>query len=232
MNKIKKNNKIIPLVINILILIVLIFSLFSILRVYLPILWAEIVYAYNNVFNEDYKRNLEYLRNLAKEKTNNEVLLYAVNKIPEPADRDFSIIINKINVNKKVIKNVDISNQQEVENALKQGIAWAKGTAEPGEFGNSLIFSHSASNDWNMQIYNAQFTLLNKLEYDDFFTIVYKDRQMDFIVFDKQIVEPNDTSYINAIADDRIVTLQTCYPPGSDSKRLLVRGRLFAMELK
>lgn len=230
-NTIKKNN-LIKLLINSIVLVILLISLFSILRIYLPIFWAEVVYAYNNIFNHEYRQNLEYLRNIPKKYSHNDILLYPVNKIPEPADRDFSIIIPKINVNRKVIKNVDISNELEVEDALKQGIAWAKGTVEPGEWGNSLIFSHSASNTWNMARYNAEFTLLNKLELDDFFTIFYKDRQLDFIVFDKQILDPDDKSYITAIADGRIVTLQTCYPPGNDTKRLIVRGRLFAMELK
>lgn len=213
-------------------LFVLVYSLFNILSVYLPIVWAEVKYSYSSLFDESYKSRLRKLSGYVRNLTNkNEILSRPLNDLVNPVDRDFAIVIPKISVNKKVIP-VDISDKNEVEIALKQGIGWAKGTAEPGEFGNSLIFSHSASNNWNMLRYNAEFTLLNKLETDDIFTIFYRGRQMDFIVFNKEIVPPEDRSYITSVAEGRLVTLQTCYPPGSDANRLLVRGRLIAMEIK
>ncbi|BDQ04810.1 MAG: hypothetical protein KatS3mg084_0328 [Candidatus Dojkabacteria bacterium] len=208
----------------------MIISLLVILVLYGPIMWHEILYAYDNVFNEDYKKRLIVANDVPKLLKESEILLEPVNPIPEPVDRDFSVIIPKINVNKKVIKDVDITDEVAVQEALKQGIGWARGTVEPGQYGNSLLFSHSSRNVWDIPRYNAEFTLLNKLEFDDLFTVVYQGRQYDFIVFEKTIVDPDDVSYVTGAADGRIVTLQTCHPPGSNKQRLIVRGRLIAMQ--
>ncbi len=205
-------------------------SLIVILVVYGPIMWYEILYAYDNVFNEDYKKRLVVASDIPKLVKDSEILLKPVNPIPEPVDPEFSVIIPKINVNKKVIKEVDITDEVAVAEALKHGIGWAKGTVEPGQYGNSLLFSHSSRNVWDIARYNAEFTLLNKLELDDIFTVVYQGRQYDFIVFEKTIVNPDDISYVTGAAEGRIVTLQTCHPPGSNAQRLIVRGRLIAMQ--
>lgn len=207
-----------------------IISLGVILTSYGPLLWQEIRYSYNVLFNESYKQKLAVARNIPTRIKSQEILLEPVNPIPVPEDEEFSIIIPKINLNKRVISNVDLTNEQEVAEALKHGVGWAKGTVEPGDFGNSLLFSHSARNIWDIARYNSEFTLLDKLQIDDIFTVVYKGRQYDFIVFEKKTVPANDTSYLTSVAEGRIVTLQTCHPPGSNTNRLLVRGRLIAMQ--
>lgn len=168
--------------------LVLISCFLIICIVYGLLLWNEIVYSYNLVFNDEVKNSTTLSRDLPKRVTIGEdILLKPVIKIPEPEDKDFSIIIPKINVNKKVIPNVDITNNKEVKEALSKGVWWAKGTVEPGEFGNSLIFSHSSSNIWDIWQYNSIFSLLDKLVLDDMFSVVYKGRQYDFIVFEKKL---------------------------------------------
>lgn len=213
--------------------VVFITSLVVVLIVYGPLIWSEVVYSYNTVFNDNVKNSVVTTSDLPKRVTmGQEVLLKPVIDIPEPVDKDFSLIIPKISINKKVLPNVDLSNDAEVQEALSHGIGWAKGTVEPGEHGNSLLFAHSSRNVWDMWRYNSEFTLLDKLELDEMFSVVYKNRQYDFMVFEKKVVPANDTSYLTSVAEGRVVTLQTCYPPGSDEGRLLVRGRLIAMELK
>lgn len=228
--KVKKKTFKIRLFILYLLTFIFLFIFLTVVNVFGPILWNEIKYAYNNLFNEEYKRRIEALSNIPRKVNKDEILLEPINQVPNPIDRNFSIIIPKIDVNQKVIPNVDINNPEEVESVLKIGVGWAKGTAEPGSVGNSLLFSHSAASAWGIRAYNAQFTLLDKLQEGDLFTIFYKDRQFDFMVFNKQIVSPDDRSYITAIAEGRIVTLQTCHPPGLDTSRLLVRGRLIAVQ--
>ncbi len=201
--------------------------------VYGPLIYHEIRYSFATLYDDNVKNSGRLAKDLPiKAKNGEDILLKPIVTIPEPKDKNFSIIIPKIDLNKKVISNVNLSDENDVKNALSQGVGWAKGTVEPGQYGNSLIFAHSTRNVWDILRYNSEFSLLDKLQVDDMFSIVYDERQYDFIVFEKKVVPANDTSYLTSVADGRVVTLQTCYPPGSDSGRLLVRGRLVAMETK
>lgn len=228
--KAKKRKKIITLLTLNLICIL---SIGILLSVYGPLMYYEVKYAVASVFDEDVKNSKRYFEGLPKNITAGEsILLEPVVKIPKPKDSKFSVVIPKLNINQRVEPNVDLNNEPEVLKALEKGIGWARGTVPPGEEGNSLLFAHSTRNAWDIWRLNAEFSLLNKLENNDFFTVVYQDRQMDFIVFDKQVVSVDDKSYLTAVAQGRIVTLQTCHPPGINTQRLLVRGRLVAMEVK
>jgi LPXTG-site transpeptidase (sortase) family protein len=225
-----RRNKVVGLVALNLVCIV---CLAIILSVYGPVLYHEVRYSIASVFDEDIKNSAKYYDGLPKNVSAGEdILLEPVVKIPTPKDANFSVIIPKLGINQHVSPNVDINDSAQVEQALRGGIGWAKGTVEPGTDGNSLLFAHSTQNAWDIWKYNAEFSLLGKLEQNDFFTIVYKDRQYDFMVFEKEVVPANDTSYLTSAAKGKVITLQTCYPPGSDAKRLLVRGRLVAMEVK
>lgn len=202
----------------------------SISVVYGPLLYHEVRYAISTLYSDDVKNSKRLAQDLPiKSKSGEDILLKPVVQISTPSNKDFSIIIPKIGVNKNVVSNVNLTDENDVKNALSQGVGWAKGTVEPGQFGNSLIFSHSTRNAWDILRYNSEFTLLDKVQTDDMFTVVYQNRQYDFIVFEKKVVPANDTSYLSSVADGRVVTLQTCFPPGADSGRLLVRGRLVAM---
>lgn len=199
--------------------------------VYGPLIYQEIRYSIATLYDDTIRNSGRLADDLPKQvSSGQDILLSPVVQIPEPSSKDFSVIIPKISVNKNVVPDVNLTDENEVKNALSQGVGWARGTVEPGDFGNSLIFAHSTRNAWDILRYNSEFTLLDKLETNDFFTIVYKNRQYDFLVYEKTTVPANDTSYLTSAAEGRIVTLQTCHPPGSSKDRLLVRGRLVAME--
>ncbi|MFW5719843.1 MAG: sortase [Candidatus Dojkabacteria bacterium] len=211
----------------------LVILLILITSVYGKLMVQEIRYSFARVFDEDVKNSKKYYEGLPKDvKASQGIVLEPVVDIPEPKNRQFSIIIPKLDINENVVPEVDINNPDQVKEALKDGVGWAKGTVPPGNNGNSLIFSHSTVNSWEILRYNAVFTLMRHMEINDMFTIVYEDRQYDFLVFERKIVAANDTSYLTSAADGRVVTLQTCHPPGMDTNRLLVRGRLVAMEVK
>lgn len=143
-----------------------------------------------------------------------------------PVSTEFGIVIEKINANSKVVTNVDPGNEKEYVQALTKGVAHARGTSLPGERGNIYLFSHSTDAPWNIVRYNAVFYLLRELDKGDRVILFYQDRRYDYIVFDKQVVEPNDTSYLTNTYDQSVLTLQTCDPPGTLFKRLIVRAKL------
>lgn len=143
-----------------------------------------------------------------------------------PVDTQFGIVIEKINANARVIANVNPANEKEYSKALSQGVAHAAGTNFPGETGNIYLFSHSTDASWNIVRFNAVFYLLRELEKGDRIIVFFADRRYDYIVFDKQVVEPNDVSYLTNKYEDSVLTLQTCDPPGTLFKRLIVRAKL------
>ncbi len=147
-----------------------------------------------------------------------------------PASTDFGIVIEKIDVNSPVVPNVNSNNYTEYIKALAQGVAHAKGTAFPGAKGqannNVFLFAHSAINPIEAKKYNSVFYLLRKLEVGDRIVTFYKGTRFDYIVSDKRVVEATDTKYITNVSKDPILTLQTCDPPGSSLRRLIVTAKL------
>lgn len=139
-----------------------------------------------------------------------------------PEDPAFSLVIPKIGANAKVVSNVDPGNEEEYLEALKFGIAHAKGTQFPGESGHTFLFAHSTDYIWNIGSYNAVFYLLYKLDKGDEVNVFYKNQRYVYQVTDKAIITPEQTEYLTRTSTDEILTLQTCWPPGTTLKRLVV----------
>ena len=140
-----------------------------------------------------------------------------------PQDPEFSVVIPKIGANERVVANVDPDNEQEYLQVLLRNIAHAKGTAFPGINGTTYLFAHSTDNFWDVGRYNAVFYLLNKMEKGDDVVLFFSGRRYNYQVSETKIIDPIDTHYVaaNLGAGERII-LQTCWPPGTAWKRLLV----------
>lgn len=143
-----------------------------------------------------------------------------------PVSTEYGIVIEKINANARVIPNVNPGNEREYSEALSRGVAEALGSTKPGQPGNLYLFSHSVDAPWNIIRFNAVFYLLRELEKGDRVVIFYENKRYDYIVFDKVIAEPNDVSYLTNRYDSPVLTLQTCDPPGTLLKRLVIRAKL------
>lgn len=143
-------------------------------------------------------------------------------KILTPTDTDFGIIIPKIAANSRVVPNVEAGDHDSYMEALKIGVAHAKGTYFPGQEGNIYLFAHSTDNFWNVGRYNAVFYLLKELEEGDEIDIYYQGVRHIYLVQEKQIVEPSEVSFLTIPTQTEQLTLQTCYPPGTTLKRLII----------
>lgn len=139
-----------------------------------------------------------------------------------PVDDTFSIVIPKIDANSKVIDNVDPFNESEYQTKLKEGIAHAKGTSHPGEKGRTFLFAHSSATAFNATRYNAVFYLLDKLNEGDEIYVMYQNNTFLYKVREKKIVLPTEVGYIEDKQEKEELTLMTCWPAGSNAKRLLV----------
>lgn len=147
-------------------------------------------------------------------------------KILIPKSTDFGVIVEKIGANAPVIANVDASNPKEYNQKLQKGIAHAKGTVFPGQKGLSYLFAHSTLNPWDVPRYNAVFYLLRELEPQDRIVTFFQGRRYDYIVTEKKIVAPNDVSIFYSNFTEPVLVLQTCDPPGTTWRRLLVIAKL------
>ncbi|GIW62838.1 MAG: hypothetical protein KatS3mg090_0664 [Patescibacteria group bacterium] len=209
------------------------FSLILFLRVFSRPIYYELSYYWNSYFN----KKTEVIVN---EGLNNIVLdNYSSNRVGQvgrlaeifqnqevrylsPIDKDFSVVIPKIQANSKVIANVNPANESEYRLKLQEGVAHALGTYFPGEGKKIFLFAHSTDFIWNVGTYNAVFYLLYKLETDDLVYLMYKNKLYKYKVYDKKIVEANEVHYLTDESDEEVLVLQTCWPPGTTWKRLLL----------
>lgn len=139
-------------------------------------------------------------------------------------DDGFEILIPKIDVKSKVVAGVDPFDKQIYSQALKQGVAQAKGTSMPGEDGQIYLFAHSTDSLFNVTQYNAEFYLLNKLEAGDDIQLLYNGVRYAYVVTGKEIVSARSVELLNSDVDSHVLVLQTCWPMGTTWKRLLVRA--------
>ncbi len=135
-------------------------------------------------------------------------------------DSFFSVVVPKIGASANVIMNVDPGDKSIYREALKKGVAHAKGSSFPGRGGATYLFAHSTDSLTNVIRFNAVFYRLSELESGDEILIFYSDRKYSYQVSEIHIAEPTDTAWLKR--KDDILILQTCWPPGTSSKRLLV----------
>lgn len=205
----------------------IIFGVVFLFALFWPFISVEIQYRYSQIFGREKQATIQTsgFGDLLK---NKKEPLPPLNETPK--NTDFGIIIEKINVNAPVVKDVDSSDPVAYLAALKIGAAHAKGTALPGDTNkannNVFIFAHSTLNIWDVAKYNAIFILLRELTPGDRVTTFYQGRRYDYEVTTKQVVEATDVRYLTTPSKDPILTLQTCDPPGTSLRRLIITANL------
>ena len=139
-----------------------------------------------------------------------------------PASSEFGVVIPKIGVNSPVVAQVNANDASEYLPALKQGLAQAAGSAAPGNRGDIFIFGHSTDYAWNITQWNALFYNLKELEVGDKVYVYYQGEPRAYAVTDRAIYDPEDVSFLDPNNEQERLVLQTCWPPGTVLKRLVV----------
>jgi LPXTG-site transpeptidase (sortase) family protein len=147
--------------------------------------------------------------------------LYLNKSLDWEALNDFKLIIPKLDLNADVSPSIDLLNPKSWQSALKKGLAHAPHSSFPNQPSTPYVFGHSTDYPWNIQAYNALLYSLNDLVLNDQIFISFKKEPYRYRVTDKQIIKADDLSYLNSIDQNRLV-LQTCWPPGTTLKRLVV----------
>lgn len=109
---------------------------------------------------------------------------------------------------------------------MEEKIAHGKGTPTPAiPGGNTYLFAHS-KNEYNGSTpEGAWFTRIDELNEGDLIYIHYHSKDYTYVVRDTFTVTPEKTNVYTATSPfeyNRSLTLQTCYPRGDISGRLIV----------
>lgn len=137
-----------------------------------------------------------------------------------PETSDPTIYIPKIGSQSPII--FGGSGTYDIEENLKKGTAHYALSAKPGQNGNTVIFGHSSGMPWDPGNYKFIFTLLDKLVPNDRIIIDYDGVRYIYRVTGTRIVKPDDISVLDQLTKENKLTLITCTPVGSNSKRLVV----------
>lgn len=139
-----------------------------------------------------------------------------------PVSEEFGIVIPKIGANARIIPDVDWEDGAVYQRALTEGVAHARGTAKPGEWGNVFLFSHSGVDFLEANRYNALFYLIDKLNPGDDIVVFFEGQKFEYRVVEKKKVAPEELEYLKGSEDQKTLTLMTCWPAGTTLQRLLV----------
>lgn len=169
-----------------------------------------LIYSYIPTFNSELDINVDQ-----------QIVVENIINSEDVNDEQLVISIPQINAVSNIVKNVDPFSVPEYKEALKFGVAHAKGTGFPGEGRRIYLFAHSTNSPLFVQQYNAVFYDLRKLTSGDTITIESKSKKYEYIVIDKKIVAASDISWLMGDQEEDLI-LQTCDPPGTSWRRLLV----------
>ncbi len=138
-----------------------------------------------------------------------------------------TLTIEKINLDVPVVLSKDTS-EELLQKDLDKGVIHYPHTAMPGQRGNMYIAGHSSNYVWSKGAYNYAFRNLNDLENGDVIIAKVKmnngkEFKYKYIVTLKEIVAPDD-SRIFANSQSQVLTLTTCWPLGTNAKRLMVKA--------
>ncbi|MDQ3098708.1 MAG: sortase [bacterium] len=205
-------------------------SLVFVLSQFYPVLAAEVGYRWERATTDRNVEEAQIPENIRIPATATNSAEVTPKPLPaltdEPVNQDFGIVIDKIHANSAIISDVDPFNANEYDAALKRGVAHAKETRYPGETGNVYLFAHNTLNAWDIRNYNAVFYLLHNLDAGDRISTFYKKERFDYIVFDKQIHSAKNLAPLETQYSEPVLSLQTCWPPGTTWQRLIVRAKL------
>ncbi len=133
---------------------------------------------------------------------------------------NFILTINELSIRVPVIPEVESDDKDRYNEALQHGVVHMVGTALPGtNEGNIFIYGHSSAKD-NPK-YGKIFSDLDRLKFGDLVKLEYNGGEYEYIVEKKKFIEKYDLSVLEQSQQEQL-TLMTCWPVGTDDRRLVV----------
>lgn len=113
--------------------------------------------------------------------------------------------------------------EKTIQKNLEQGIVHLAGTAEAGEIGNVVITGHSSYFSWAKGDYKTIFARLSKIKLADRVYIIRGGTLYIYQVKNIYEVSP-DQIEVMSLGENSKLTLITCTPIGTASRRLIVEA--------
>lgn len=137
------------------------------------------------------------------------------------------LLIPSLGVNVPIIDLAFATSRQmelgDFDKELEDGVVKYPFTADPGQFGNSVIFGHSSVEARNRSPYGFVFYRLNQLQPGERFQIIWDGQMFEYEIEHKVVKRPRDVAAeLNKYQNGHYLTLMSCYPLFSDAQRLLV----------
>ncbi len=143
----------------------------------------------------------------------------------------FYIRIDRIDLFKPVVKNVDPRYKEVYVESWKTGVSHGKFTSLPDQIGNVYLFAHAVSDASRMEGENAWFTKIDGLVENDDVIVYYEGKKYRYQVSRIYTVDPSATGVYTGVSPVPKITLQTCGPPrGSTASRYMVEGLQISVE--
>ncbi len=125
--------------------------------------------------------------------------------------------------------NVDSTNEKSYLKVLDRKLAHFKNTGLPisDVQNNIFIYAHSASPNYNPKPNDPMvaFSFLPNLKVGDDIYLEIEGKTYHYKMYKSSVVLPTDTKAITGTKGKRTLTLGTCFPLGSNDKRLIVVAR-------
>jgi LPXTG-site transpeptidase (sortase) family protein len=145
---------------------------------------------------------------------------------PISDNKIYEIQIPRLIARADIVSDVSPYNPAEYLKVLENNVvAQARGSNFPGDGkGKSIyIFAHSTQQGISMIRKNAVFYLLGELAKGDVVFIRYQGLTYSYQVYEQKVVSAKDIQYLQYTDKDKeVLILQTCWPIGTNWKRLLV----------
>lgn len=112
--------------------------------------------------------------------------------------------------------------EEDIQEALEDGVVHYPGTARPGQAGNFFLTGHSSYFPWAEGDYKSVFARLHSLNVGDEYWVFYGGDRHRYVVTEKKEVKPSDVTVLDQPLTKRISTLMTCTPLGTTLRRLII----------
>ncbi len=149
--------------------------------------------------------------------------------IPGDTKLSMEISISKIGVTAPMVwSKTDV--EKDMLKDLEKGLSHFPSTASPGQKGNAVISGHSSNYIWAKGDYNYIFKKLGELEKGDTITVTVTQKNgrviiYQYVIADKFVTYPDDARIFEE-SDKSVLTLSTCWPLGTNFKRMIVKAEL------
>ena len=177
--------------------------------------------------NKNKTKQTKNKENIENEKEN-VISKYSIKRLVNSSDNEKLSMDIKIwkNIPLIDIKNRKISWEKELNNIfmkeLENWVVRYPSSAKPWEIWNTFIFWHSSNFPWIKWNFNAIFSLIDKVVYDDEIIIYYNQKKIRYKIKEKKVISPWDVSILKRDNNKAELTLMTCRPIGTTLNRLII----------